>query len=617
MSGFAIPAVAADAAVSLYLSAPFVQGSHVDDESTLTETFNGMSSGACPATTAVGDLSHSGCVIEAQGTDTPVNGDPLIGSSLTSFVSATPNSTFTFTNSVKYVGFWWMMGSSGNSVTFRDSSDNVLATMSSAEIMSFLGISYASVTTDDTGTLTTVDGSSHLRKLYFQNPGRYSGTPEAPVNDYDYLPTYANEPWVYLNLFLSGDVDVKKVNFSGAAFEMDNLTVSTEEQGPKGNMVLVSNVLGTPPTGQVMTWTPTNTSAALGSGPLTPDNLASVTIPASGGGSIAYSVVNSGTTGCIVDSATGSITATGVGDCIVRATAASTASFYTTSIDRNFTFTTGDQVVSWPVTNIVAELSDGSHTPNLNAVVTTPATAGGAITYSVQDAGLTGCTVDSASGLITYTAIGECVIRATAAAIDGYNSASSDATFTIVDTPPQREESSPTPFVITGVASQEISSTGGQQVIYGLNLGSTDRLLFNGVEVQFSVRADGSLMATTGVMSPGLVDVTAIGEHGTALMNRAFKFAGAASFSAWTKRSGNTVTVYAKNLVGVGKVQFLVDGKEIAWVRAIDGLDPKLRLANGTFYLVRTVEIKADGTKTRFEVKLNGERVRHNTYIRN
>lgn len=82
--------------------------------------------------------------------------------------------------------------------------------------------------------------------------------------------------------------------------------------------------------------------------------------------------------------------------------------------------------------------------------------------------------------------------------------------------------------------------------------------------------------------------------------------------AVWTKRIGNQVKVYAKNIVGEGKIQFKVNGKEIAWVRAADETDPKLREANGFYYLVRTVDLKPG--KNAIEIYLEGERLRRSAY---
>lgn len=341
---FNSPAQAAPGdSVALYFSAPFVTGSHVT-EGAATETFNSFSS-TCPTTWAVGSASVSGCTINnAAGTSTG-NSEPAIGVPLTKYLatSGTLNTTVTFSNQVKYVGFWWMMGSSGNNVDFLDTSGTVLASLDANDIMTFLGANNL-VTNADTRTVTRVDGQSHVKKHYYRSPANYTGTVANPVMDYD-TATYANEPWVYLNLFVSGSLDVKKVKFSGTNFEIDNLTVSTVESGPRGDMVLVKNVLGTPPAAQVVSWAPTNTSITGGSNNLTPDSSAIVTTPNSGGGNITYSVVSPGTSGCTVNLNTGVITYSAAGTCVVRATAAAVSGYYAASRDASFTFTSAPTVI--------------------------------------------------------------------------------------------------------------------------------------------------------------------------------------------------------------------------------------------------------------------------------
>lgn len=85
---------------------------------------------------------------------------------------------------------------------------------------------------------------------------------------------------------------------------------------------------------------------------------------------------------------------------------------------------------------------------------------------------------------------------------------------------------------------------------------------------------------------------------------------------SWTKKlDGATAKMYAKNIVGAGKVQFMFNGEEIAWVRAEDTADPKLRLVEESNYLVRTVEL-VEGQKNVLEVYLDGERVRRTAYSR-
>jgi hypothetical protein len=83
----------------------------------------------------------------------------------------------------------------------------------------------------------------------------------------------------------------------------------------------------------------------------------------------------------------------------------------------------------------------------------------------------------------------------------------------------------------------------------------------------------------------------------------------------WTQlQTDNTVKMYAKNIIGEGKIQFFHNGNEIAWVRASNALNPKLREANGSHYLVRTRELVAG--KNAFEIYQDGTRIWRAAYSR-
>lgn len=96
------------------------------------------------------------------------------------------------------------------------------------------------------------------------------------------------------------------------------------------------------------------------------------------------------------------------------------------------------------------------------------------------------------------------------------------------------------------------------------------------------------------------------------------------TFKVWTVRMRdaqgnltNQAKLYAKNPIGEGKVQFYLNGREIAWIRAIDETDPKLRLVTegpmaGIGYLVRTVNLV--GGKNALEIYVEGERIRRTAY---
>ena len=86
------------------------------------------------------------------------------------------------------------------------------------------------------------------------------------------------------------------------------------------------------------------------------------------------------------------------------------------------------QTVTWTPTTSVS-FGSGTFTPDALPV----GNGGGAITYSLSSSGLTGCSVNSSTGAITYTNGGSCAITATAAANGNYVAGSTTVTFTIAD----------------------------------------------------------------------------------------------------------------------------------------------------------------------------------------
>lgn len=114
----------------------------------------------------------------------------------------------------------------------------------------------------------------------------------------------------------------------------------------------------------------------------------------------------------------------------------------------------------------------------------------------------------------------------------------------------------------------------------------------------------------------GRYDLELLGDHGRLTVQDAVTVigtSGASAFQTWTRKiSDSEVKVYLKNPVGIGKVQFMVSGKEIAWVRAVDASDPKLKSADGEPYLVRTVKLKQG--KNVIEIYVDGIRQHRAAY---
>ena len=116
-------------------------------------------------------------------------------------------------------------------------------------------------------------------------------------------------------------------------------------------------------------------------------------------------------------------------------------------------------------------------------------------------------------------------------------------------------------------------------------------------------------------LTPGNnVDLVINSSSGTLTHQDAFDIPAAecsssAGIGYWTKLQNDrgSAKFYAKNIVGAGKVQFMLNGEEIAWVRATSAADSKLRSANGASYLVRPVDL-VEGQKNVLEIYVDGVR---------
>lgn len=179
---------------------------------------------------------------------------------------------------------------------------------------------------------------------------------------------------------------------------------------------------------QTVTWSPSNTSATTNANSLTPNTSAS----SSGTGTISYSVVNAGTTGCSINNSLPPVISyTGQGDCVVRANAASNASYTAAYKDVTFTISPpASQTVTWAPTNTEALETAVTITPDVLAV----SSGSGTISYSIHSAGTTGCAVNSSTGVLIFSSEGTCVVRATAASNGQYSSATRDVSFIIGST---------------------------------------------------------------------------------------------------------------------------------------------------------------------------------------
>ena len=92
-----------------------------------------------------------------------------------------------------------------------------------------------------------------------------------------------------------------------------------------------------------------------------------------------------------------------------------------------FTYVGLPQTVTWAPSNTSAVSTQGSLTPDTLATSNGP----GSISYSVTNAGTTGCTVNAATAALTFSAGGSCIVTATASATPRYAQGTKAVTFTI------------------------------------------------------------------------------------------------------------------------------------------------------------------------------------------
>lgn len=170
----------------------------------------------------------------------------------------------------------------------------------------------------------------------------------------------------------------------------------------------------------------------------------------------------------------------------------------------------------------------------------------------------------------------------------------------------------PTPAPYSGplVSSGQLSAAVGSTVVLsGSRLSSVSQLAIRGVIAENLVATEDSLSFTVPDVQTGLADFEITSSFGRLTVQDGIVVTEPKlELRAWTKNLGDgKVRIYAKNVLNAGKVQFLVNGEELAWVRALDESDPKLQTSGGALYWIRTIKL-APG-KNAIEVFALGKRV--------
>lgn len=254
VSGYQAPAAYASDpnSLNMYIDSPFVQGSYVATAGN-TMTFDSSATGssgcddnpvtgiAITGTCSVNTVQNFGGASNSADDTATVAG---AGSKFATTADPTAPVVINLTNQSRYLGLWWSAGSTGNTMRFYNDSD-LLLTVTLQDMINLLGTgpstsSAWNTRNNDTASnvITAINGTKNRKVWYFGNPRGYTSTTPTSISTIS-----ANEPFVYLHMFVGGNLTFNKVELSGQGFEIDNLTVSAVAQTPNPRLVLVSETL--------------------------------------------------------------------------------------------------------------------------------------------------------------------------------------------------------------------------------------------------------------------------------------------------------------------------------------------------------------------------------------
>ncbi len=180
---------------------------------------------------------------------------------------------------------------------------------------------------------------------------------------------------------------------------------------------------------------------------------------------------------CTINSSTGEVAFVGAGTCSITVSVAQTSDYnLATSAAVSFTLNRATQNVSWSPTTAVL-ITQSPLTPSASA----SSSGDGAISYAVASQGATSCSVNSSTGVLTYSAAGSCEVRATAAQTARYSQATTDVTFVVTLAAPAFTLSSGSESKAqnTAITGYTISSTGGAIASYSISPSAPTGTSFN------------------------------------------------------------------------------------------------------------------------------------------
>ncbi len=233
-------AQATSTGIDYYISAPFVQNSHIDLDAPTTyfETFESLGLAGL-VTTASGTVTWSSSAqsqifnSDAYGGSISTSSSPIVGTVAGSkYLRPTGGDiTINFATDQKYLGFWWSAGSGGNVMKFRNNGQEVLS-LTTADLFSLFGTPPTSGAANDTSdVIAFTDGTTtinHPKDYYFGHPKGYTSI--TPTNNSGVQAQ--NEPFTYVHVFANGTFAFDEIVMLQGGFEIDNLVASSVPQTP-------------------------------------------------------------------------------------------------------------------------------------------------------------------------------------------------------------------------------------------------------------------------------------------------------------------------------------------------------------------------------------------------
>jgi hypothetical protein len=146
-------------------------------------------------------------------------------------------------------------------------------------------------------------------------------------------------------------------------------------------------------------------------------------------------------------------------------------------------------------------------------------------------------------------------------------------------------------------------------------LSSITSITIDGLSAEFELVGDEIRLVIPMSLKPGTHDIVVQSDSGRLLIQAGLvvkRPVVTGKASTRVKILDGKVKLYAENIVGAGKVQFFVNGREVAWVRATSISDSKVRFANGIGYLVRTVPLAAGNNE--IEIRFDGVLITRTAY---